>query len=231
MRRSANILIVAVLVAASTACAGVVGTATVSYTGNFTDGTMTIGGVRNVQTYGGIYLLNKTAGTGDGALIPNGTIDSFCIDVFQNVNSNSEVYLVQTLDSAPITGGAGPMGLAKANDLRELWGRYFSQVQANAQKAEAFSACVWEIVYESDPNWDVTSGAGFYCTGLATGMPTLANSWLASLNGTGPMADLRALTSQCHQDFICEIPEPAAISLLTLGALFVAGRRMGRKAF
>ena len=228
MRRITSILVVALLFAVGSASADVVGTATIAYTGNFTDGTININGVVNIQTYGGIFLLNKTAGTGDGALIPNGIVNAFCIDLFQYTNSNPEVYVVQTVDAAPITTGIGPMGTAKADALSELWGRYFSQIVGNAQKAEAFSACVWEIVNETDPNWDVTVGAGFRCTGLATTMPATANGWLNSLDGTGPMADLRALTSECHQDFICEIPEPAALSVLTLGAIATIFRRVKR---
>ncbi|MGA2266094.1 MAG: PEP-CTERM sorting domain-containing protein [Phycisphaerae bacterium] len=210
--------------AVGSASAAILGTATASLTGEFTDGTITLGGVRDVTGYGGFYMLNKTAGTGQGTLIPNGQIYAVCIDLPQNSIDSSYTYDVRMPDEAPITT-VPPMGAARAAQLSELWGRYFSQAASDPQKAEAFSAAVWEIVFETDAARDVTSGAGFYCTGLAPGMDTLANSWLASLNGTGPMADLRALTSCDYQDFVTVIPEPATLSLLGLGALAMLRRR------
>ena len=214
------VLLVVLLGLVSQASASVLGTVTASLTGEFTDGTITIAGVRNVTGYGGIYLLDKTAGTGDGALLPNGLVKSGCIDLLQDSASGSMTYNVLMPADAPVPGTT--MGPVKAALLQELWGRYFhSQAELDPQKAEAFSAAVWEIVFESDSTLDVTVGTGFSCTGLATGMDTLANSWLASLDGTGPKADLRALTHETYQDYLVEVPEPASLLLITLGGLTI----------
>ena len=212
-----------VCLAVSSVHAGIVGSATANYTGNYTDGTLTIYGVANLTTVGGFYLQNKTGGTGDGVYPPNGTVYSVCVDLFQYVAPGSHTYDVRPTDEAPQPGSG--MGVAKATLLAELWGRYFSTAVTSGQKAEAFSAAVWEIVNESDALLSVSVGTGFYCTGLATGMDTLANGWLASLDGTGPMADLRAWTSPSYQDFVVQIPEPASAALITLGGLAALVRR------
>lgn len=226
-RRITGVAFVAValiLVAGSQAGASILGTVTLSETGNFTEGTITISGVRNVTAYGGIYLLDKTAGTGEGELLPDGQVKSVCIDLMQNSTGNSQVYNVQMPAEAPVPGTA--MGAAKAALLAELWGRYFhSEAESVGGKAEAFSAAVWEIVFESDLLLDVTVGSGFSCTDLGTGMAVLANEWLASLDGTGPVASLRALTSETYQDYLVEVPEPATLCVLAMGGLAVLGRR------
>lgn len=112
--------------------------------------------------------------------------------------------------------------------LQELWGRYYGIASTDPQKAEAFSAAVWETVFETDAARDVTVGTGFRCTQLATGMASLANSWLATLDGTGHKADLRALTSGGYQDFLVEVPEPATAGLVLVGSLVQLSLRRKR---
>lgn len=223
-RGMTSVAVVLILLVVGQAGAGILGTALIKKTGHFTDGTITIAGVRNVTAYGGIYLLHKSGGTGDGALLPDGEVKSVCIDLMQNSTGGLQLYNVVMPPEAPVPGTA--MGAVRAALLEELWGRYFhTQAELDAKKAEAFSAAVWEIVFESDPTFDVTVGTGFRCSGLASGMAALANGWLASLDGTGPMADLRALTNETYQDYLVEVPEPATACLLALGGLAVLRRR------
>jgi hypothetical protein len=101
--------------------------------------------------------------------------------------------------------------------------------------AGAFAAAVWEIVYEDVPtspaHWDVTTDGtygnkGFKASGLNS---QLANNWLHSLNGTGPMADLRALSYCGGQDFIVSfgniVPEPATVALAAMGLVFIVRKK------
>ena len=212
-----------VLAAAGPVSASVLGTATASVDHCYTDGYITIAGVRNVQGYGGFYVLNKTAGTGDGALIANGLVNSACIELVQDAVTGSYTYDVVMPVDAPVP--LGTMGAGRAAQLQELWGRYYLTASADPQKAEAFSAAVWETIYESDAARDVTVGTGFSCSELATGMDVLANTWLASLDGSGPMADLRALVSTTSQDYVVEIPEPVTAALVLIGSLGMIIRR------
>jgi hypothetical protein len=121
-----------------------------------------------------------------------------------------------------------------------LWGRFFDPAwlgdgpftgQENSD-AGAFAAAIWEIIYEDFPTsssdaWDVTidgttGPGGFWATGVDA---TTANAWLATLDGTGPMADLRAFTNCCKQDYIVEVPEPATVAMLGLGGVLSLIRR------
>ena len=120
------------------------------------------------------------------------------------------------------------MGMTKANYIRELWGRDFDPAWAtgaNTQMAEAFNACIWEIIYETDPVWDVTSGTGFYATGIE--QAATANLWLSQLNGdTNYFANnLVATSTPDGQDYVVQIPEPATLSLLAVGAAAFLRRR------
>ena len=244
MRRSTIIAVVTVLAIAGSVMATPLGTVTVQRDGYFTDGTITVWNDRypsGQQAMGGIYNLTKSASTGQGAWIiadGEGHVKSFCVEIAQVTSSNSLVYDVVMPKDAndPMNTSVGPTGLigqVKEDYLRELWGRYFATASADAAKAEVFSACVWEIVYEAGPNdwdvidWDPTDAnsdgmKGFKCTGTDS---TTANTWLASLDGTGPKADLRAITHPDQQDYLVEVPEPVTMSLLVLGGIGVLLRR------
>ncbi|MHC4752507.1 MAG: PEP-CTERM sorting domain-containing protein, partial [Planctomycetota bacterium] len=101
--------------------------------------------------------------------------------------------------------------------------------------AAAFATAVWEIVYEDLPasplDWDVTVDGTVCDLGFRSeyGEPDTANSWLHALDGTGPKADLRAFSYNGSQDYIVQVPEPATIALLGLGALSLLHRKRSTK--
>ena len=208
-------------------------TAVIKKVGNFTDGAITIwgGGLNGITGYGGFYLVDKTAGTGLGESIPNGRLNVFCIELSQLPSSYLRTYDVVAPTSAPVPAPYGKITAAKLEYLSELWGRFYTTASASGALAEAMSAAVWEIIYEDyqadASNYDVTVWNGtansFKCAGADT---ATANYWLSLLDGTGPKANLLAMTNLCYQDFLT-IPEPATMMMFGLGGLFFVKRKRG----
>ncbi len=180
------------------------------------------GGFTGQEVWSGVYTWNVVGWTGLGQYVPGW---GFCIELAQQ--GQSGVLGLIALDQAPRPPEHGtPMGLTKADAVRELWGRFFNPAWAtggDAAKAEAFGAAIWEIVYETDATWDVTTGAGFKATNLDAAQ---ANLWLSQLNGQGPMANnLVATSSAERQDYVVQIPEPVSLILLAAGAGLLRRRR------
>lgn len=192
------------------------------------------------MVWSGVYLLNKTAGTGVGNTWPNGPIPGFCIELHEPAPKNTYTYTVTMPDDVYNSYTTEVLGTIRANYLRELWGRYYDSAWATggsytAQQnaaAEAFAAAVWEIVYEDVPTspagWDVTvdgtpGKAGFAAMDLDA---ATANKWLHELTGTGPKADLLAFVFDGHQNYLVAVPEPATVILLGLGGILgLTGRK------
>ena len=218
-------LVVVLTVCAMTAIsmAGVTGTIDInSVTFELADRARITGaGLTNYRTSTGIYSFNTSNPTGAGI----GLVDyGFCIDLHQVVGSN-KTYNVQDLQDSP----APAMGDIKADYIRELWGRYFDEAWLeggleNQRMGEAFGVAIWEIINETDKEWDVTSGSGFYATGVEKA--DIANDWLASLNGDTSMFNnsVVALGSDCKQDF-ATVPEPTTLCILGLGSMLVRRKR------
>jgi len=215
-----------------------INTVEVVNTGNAASESITVsgGGLSNVDVFAGVYTLDKTAGAGEGKFWPNGTVGAFCSELSEAAPEITTKYDVTGLQSGPLSA---PMGAEKAGYISELWGRYFDPSwtgsgsftwMQNAQAA-AFAAAIWEIVYEDLPvspsKWDVkidgTWGAGGFSTTF--GGAGIANNWLHSLDGTGPMANLRMFTNDGSQDYIAQVPEPATLALLGLGGVLSLMRR------
>jgi hypothetical protein len=187
--------------------------------------------------YTGVYnLANDTSrATGQGVTISNAlgtTIHSFCMDVSQSAPSDSTQYQVISLESGPIGGTDTAMGATRANEIRELFGRFYSQCFTNTQAA-AFQAAIWEIENERTGNpFDVNAGD------LVVGhsnpeIQTVANGWLGSLTGNSLYYDnnVRAIGNSCSQDYVFTltatgqgqslVPEPLTITavMMALGGL------------
>ena len=219
------------------------GTVEIVNTGNAASETVTIwgGGQEGLDVYAGVYTFKKTAGTGEGKLWDNGTISGFCTELNETVPQITSKYTVMALEDGPVPTSflGGPMGEAKADYVRELWGRFYDPSWAadgqftwyqNSQ-ASAFAAAIWEIVYENLPaspsKWDVKVDGSWGSLGFRSEWvdATTANDWLHALDGTGPKADLRIFSFNGSQDYIAEVPEPATIVLLGFGGALSLLRR------
>lgn len=181
--------------------------------------------------YAGVYNLEMTYGTGEGKLWDDGLIGAFCAELSEPVPDITSKYSVVSLGDA--------MGTGKADYISELWGRYYDPswtgdgqfTWLQDSKAAAFATALWEIVYEDLPGsslkWDVKVDGTWDGSGFRTdfGGAVLANNLLHSLDGTGPMADLRVFSYNGCQDYIAQVPEPTTIVLLGIGSLGLLRRK------
>jgi len=138
-------------------------------------------GRTKIRTGVGAIQFQNLSATGEGELIPLGSVGTFCIDLRDPLiparppgqRQPIAQFEVQSLDFAP---NGRPMSQDKQTLLRRLFGSFFAPIdpQANLppppgftkkQLSEAFSLAVWEIVYEKPGKENnVTAGNGFRAT-------------------------------------------------------------------
>jgi len=236
-------LAVITLTLTSIANAGLTGTIDVRHDGFGAVGMAKLwgGGLNGVNAKVGVYILNKSNGTGEGELWENGLIATFCLELSEYAPEYTKTYDVVLPEDAhkPNTYLGENIGFEKAEYIREAWGRFFDPAWTGSgpfteqqnNNAKVFAAVLWEIIYEDLPAtpamWDVTVDGtpgprGFYATGLDT---YTANGMLHTLNGAGPKADLRAFVYAGKQDYITLVPEPATVWLLAAGAVTLLRKR------
>jgi hypothetical protein len=245
MKKAVKIFAAVVLVGialTSTASATILGTADIQNHNNALSDTGQLwgGGLNGAFCRTGIYSWTNAGGTGLGEDVPGW---GFCIELTQGA-SNGPVDVIP-LEEAPLPLAVlygTPMGTTKADYIRELWSRNFdpnwvtSPTSTTKKLSEAFSAAVWEIIYEALPasplSWDVNTGTGFHASYIEQAVT--ANTWLHSLTGNGPFAeDLYAISptdARPGQDYLVQIPdgnvpEPATIAMLGLGSLVLLRKR------
>ena len=195
-----------------------------------------------VQGHAGVYMLEKTASSGAGDIWANGAIGGFCIELEEPAPNVTTTYDVENTSNAYNGFLDEVLGAAKADALSELWGRYYSSswegaggfTWAQNNEAAAFATAVWEIVYEDLPadvtDWDVghDDKRGSPWFGSHQVDSTLANSWLHSLDGSGPKASLAVFTQDGNQNYLVAVPEPTTIALLGLGGILSLARKRRR---
>jgi len=183
------------------------------------------------------------------------TMRNYCVQVFESVSpGNTYSYNEVSINDVPdFPPGPGPMGALRGALMRNLYSRFYSQVEAGTDniKSAAFSMLVWEISHEN------LNGAGATATDVlnagainvefgafqASNAAALtgdklaafnqAQSWIATmvadssnLRGFG-IYGLTNPTAQDHIGVLVPVPAPALLAGLGLMGV-VAGRRRSR---
>jgi hypothetical protein len=181
-------------------------------------------GLNWYDTTVGLFHFQRVGGDYPGLNVTD--FYSFCIEPREFVSPGS----IYQYDWDILENGAtniGGMGAAKADQLRELYGRYFPVFAPvlNADTAGALQIATWEIVRETSGTLDVLNGTTRFRNAANATALSLAQTYLDRLTGSGPaLNNLSALTAIGVQDVVVqETPEPATFALLGAGLLLLAG--------
>jgi hypothetical protein len=185
------------------------------------------------------------------------TVANYCVQVFESVSpGNSYDYDVVNVNDVPdFPPGPGPMGAVRGALMRNLYARFYGQVEDGLDnvKAAAFAMLVWEISHENfnavgagasaadilnAGAIDVALGA-FQASNVA-GLSgnqlaafNQAQAWIATMvanSGNLRSRGIYGLTNPTAQDHIgVVVPVPAPALLAGLGLVGVlSGRRRSR---
>ncbi|MFG0331009.1 MAG: hypothetical protein ACF8PN_14055 [Phycisphaerales bacterium] len=175
-------------------------------------------GRRYYYTSAGMFNWNRVGGdySGPGAAEQ---YSSFCIELSQYIRyGHTYSFETRAVEDSP-QPGAG-MGADRAGRLSELFGRYFDE-GFDAVEAAAFQTAVWEITH--DEGMSLESGDFRLRDRDATF--DQAQSWLTSIDGTGPQAELLVQSHSGAQDHVFLVPAPASFAAIGLACMAIGRRR------
>lgn len=192
------------------------------------------------------FDLVRTGGTDTHQLVGSGVFNhfyAFCIEPRQFITPNLSIqYDFVPVATAPTN--LGGMGAPKADQITELFGRYAPNLAApmTTQQAGALQIAIWEIVRELPGNpLDVYNDNIYFGSGEnPAGMIALAQSYVQSLDGTGPRAQgLFSIINGIYgdpstdagtQDLLVQaVPEPSSLALAGLAGCLALGSYLRRR--
>lgn len=185
-----------------------------------------------------VGIFNFDNGSGPIDFFDTDQFVSFCIDLEDTIGGgNTVTWDVTALADSP-DAIAGPMGATKANDVAKVLGYMIDSGRLNdarflaAAEKQAIQAVIWEIVHE-DPNnsYSLANGTATF-TGLTTNAQTEVTDILTNFGDATAMQGLVGLSSSGKQDFIGQVPIPAAAWLFgsAIMGTVALGRRKQKKA-
>ena len=197
-----------------------------------TDVSLTLTGFgprRAVSAYydDGSNVFNRTVS--GGQLLWSGGLTTFCIQLLERVSIGQtalfDVVEIENVPEAPPQ--PGPMGIARATLIRDLYARHYDDVMSSSgsegsDKSAAFAMVIWEIGHQDSDG--TTAAAILADLDLVEGNARfrskdnanlLAGNWLAGLGGGSDeflgFGGLVGLTQPGLQDYITVVPGPAGM--------------------
>jgi hypothetical protein len=235
------VTVLAVLMSAGQARGGsVYGTVEAAYNGNGPTETARIdfdfGTVdNNLHVYvGRSDFTVMEIGNGDGDVVSPGLADhftvgqtfrAFCVDFEQTIDvGDKHEWELVSLAEVPYPHTSGnPMGVSRANWLRNLYQTNYSSVAASDANAAAFQLAAWHLIYEAkdsvtDEDVNGADNEHFRVNQITSSsndasIYNLANTWIADAKAPSTYTDVYALRSADTQDFAVVLDgfEPEAL--------------------
>lgn len=160
-----------------------------------------------------------------------GEFTTFCVDLSQNVSSNSSVFTAVALEQAPQVVNKSlqtARRMAHVADAHQL---------GNKDVSAAVQLALWELIYDYDPAVGIASidltGGRFSATRtngnpLWNSVANFANSVLQVAIGdlsADSYKNYTVLTSSNRQDQLVPVPSAGPLALAGAGGLLILGRR------
>jgi hypothetical protein len=171
-----------------------------------------------------VFSFTRTGGTHPGD--PLGTFDAFCIEPREFVSPGS-TYTYNVGDLSLGATNIGGMGAAKADLLRELYGRFHPWFGSplDLVTAGALQIATWEIVREDSGTLHTSTGTTRFRNPSSQAALDLAQTYLSAIDGTGPrLQNVLAGYWVGDQDIVFQTPEPVGLAAIGLGFLALAWR-------
>ncbi len=180
-------------------------------------------------------LFHNISGTLDDGTVLDGTYTTFCTELSQYTNSNTNPFEVVDVEDAPVPG---PMGAVKAQAITDLYayaGGLQLQNSGNGGTnnfASAFQIAIWEVVYDYDgteASLGVTTGdllvKSSNSNPLYSGVQAHLDDLFSAIGMNAVIDDLHALVNDSYQDQIIIVPLPASLLMGTAGLGLIWLRR------